>query len=526
MTRWVFLLGTGMLILSGRAEASFAGSSPVPQSLFDASAQGCGVGTCFGSSYCDDCLCYSPDSPVSQLFCGCSQCGEVTRGCGPGTCVGASFCDSCLCYSPASAVAQTCCPGGTGNFQILYESPSPSRADFGHAIAGVQTFDNGFILAGFGFTANVIRTDDAGHLVWSRLIGGSGAQWWDVAQTSEGFLLTGKSILAKLDHNGNLVWAKALPNNGIGYGVAATRDGGIVVSGTMTGQAFLLKTDADGSLQWGWTYGGSAEARSAVELPAGGFMVFGSTQSFGAGGYDLLFIETDAAGTLQWAKTAGGAENDKDQLLPYRMIGTDDGGFVVATSTQSFGGGGIFVMKLDASVDVMWANTYGGGSAEAIAQTLHGYFVLGTRREEFLLALDPNGAPQWAREYGDTPFNNYVGGGLTFDGGAFLVTESHINPKGTHKFLLVKTDANGRTLSCNDETSFSVTANKVSITTVAATLTANALSGQLSPIGVSVQDGGLVDRALCQSSPIRLCETPLACRLRTGQTCVRPLPPL
>jgi hypothetical protein len=356
---------------------------------------------------------------------------------------------------------------------------------------------------------------------------GAGAQWWDVAETFDGFLLTGRGILAKLDVNGDPVWAKALPNNGIGYNVTETRDRGFVVAGTMNNEAFLLKTDAKGSVQWGWTYGGSAEARSAVELPTGGFMVFGSTQSLGAGGYDLLFIRTDGAGTVQWAKTAGGAQDDKDSLLPYRMIGTDDGGFVVATSTRSFGSGhDIFVLKLDASADVIWANTYGGGVAEAIAQTSHGYFVMGTHGEEFLMALDPNGNPQWARQYGDTPFHNYVGGSVALDGGAYLATESHISPTDKHKFLLVKTDANGRTKGCFNETSLSVTVSKVSITTVAATLTANALSGQLSTIGVSFRDGGLVDRALCQWSPSYRCEAPLACRLRVGRSCVRPLPPL
>jgi hypothetical protein len=355
----------------------------------------------------------------------------------------------------------------------------------------------------------VVRTGDTGHLVWSKLVGGTNAEWWDVAEIANGFLLTGRGMMAKLDPDGSLVWAKALPGNGVGYRGTATQDGSIVVAGAVNNQAFLLKTDAAGSFQWGWTYGESSEARSVVELPAGGFMVFGSTQSLGAGGSDLLFFATDASGTLQWAKTAGGAADDKDSLLPYRMIGTNDGGFVVATSTQSFGSGGdIFVVKLNASAEVMWANTYGAGVAEAIAQTLHGYLVLGTHGQELLMGLDSDGNPQWARQYGDVPFHNYVGGGASFDGGGFLVTESHLNPVNTHKFLLIKTDADGRT-QCNDETSFSVTANKVSLTTAAVTLTANALSGPLSPVGVGVRDGGLVDRVLCSSIPVHSCKNPI-----------------
>jgi hypothetical protein len=519
--RTALWLGMGLSILSGTAEASSAYSTPVPQ--IGTSAQSCGVGTCFGHSYCDDCLCYSPDSPVSQLHCGCSRCGEVTPGCGLGTCVGASFCDSCLCYSPAAATSQTCCPGGTGNFQVIYERPA--GFDYGHSDAGVQTFDGGFILAGFGYTANVVRTDGAGHVLWSKLIGGQITQWWDVEEAADGFLLTGTGGLVKLDRNGSLVWAKALPNNGIGYGVNETSDGNLVVAGTMNGQAFLLMTDADGSLQWGWTYAGSAEARSAVELPTGGFMVFGSTQDSGAGGYDLLFIQTDDSGTLQWAKTAGGAQDDKDSVLPYRMIGTTDGGFAVATATQSFGGANtMLVMKLDASANVVWANTYGDGEAEAIVQTLHGYYVMGTNGEERVMALDPTGNPLWARNYGDTPYHNYLGGGLAEDGGAFVATESHLNPVGTHKFLLIKTDADGRT-GCANETSFSVAMQNVSITTAPATLTATALSGPLSTIGISLRDGGLVDRDLCRSSPGSRCELPPVCR-PGSESCPARLPPL
>lgn len=56
-----------------------------------------GPGTCIGGSYCDDSVCYLPESNVSKLFC---QCQLLDPECGLGFCEGIHYCESSLCGDP------------------------------------------------------------------------------------------------------------------------------------------------------------------------------------------------------------------------------------------------------------------------------------------------------------------------------------------------------------------------------------------------------------------------------------------
>jgi len=49
-------------------------------------------------------------------------------------------------------------------------------------------------------------------------------------------------------------------------------------------------------------------AYSIIQTSDGGYIVAGFTESFGAGGWDVLVIKLDSNGNIQWAKTYGGTE--------------------------------------------------------------------------------------------------------------------------------------------------------------------------------------------------------------------------
>jgi hypothetical protein len=97
----------------------------------------------------------------------------------------------------------------------------------------------------------------------------------------------------------------------------------------------LLKTDSLGNLKWVKTYGGSNEdwAYSVYETYDHGYIIAGTTESFGAGLKDFLMIKTNLDGILQWAKTYGGTNEDE----PFQVQQTSDTGFVLAGYTQFFG---------------------------------------------------------------------------------------------------------------------------------------------------------------------------------------------
>ena len=73
------------------------------------------------------------------------------------------------------------------------------------------------------------------------------------------------------------------------------------------------------------------EVVGIVEAPDGGYVLAGTTYSFGAGKADFLLIKVDDNGNVDWNNTYGGLESDvANALTP-----TSDGGYVLAGETSS-----------------------------------------------------------------------------------------------------------------------------------------------------------------------------------------------
>ena len=97
---------------------------------------------------------------------------------------------------------------------------------------------------------------------------------------------------------------------------------------------------------WQKTYGGSYDDEAYAITPTkdGGYIVAGYTSSFGNGG-DVYLIKIDKNGNKIWQKTYGGSDLDEaDAITP-----TEDGGYIVAGWTYSFGNGkkDVYLIKLD-----------------------------------------------------------------------------------------------------------------------------------------------------------------------------------
>ena len=72
----------------------------------------------------------------------------------------------------------------------------------------------------------------------------------------------------------------------------------------------------------------------------------------------LSTLQAQGPDTL-WTRTYGGSGSDVGQSVQQ----TSDGGFVVAGSTESFGAGesDIYLIRTDAQGNTLWTRTYGGG---------------------------------------------------------------------------------------------------------------------------------------------------------------------
>ncbi|MCU0415514.1 MAG: hypothetical protein MUE91_14140 [Ignavibacteriaceae bacterium] len=71
------------------------------------------------------------------------------------------------------------------------------------------------------------------------------------------------------------------------------------------------------------TYGGieAEDANAVVQTDDGGYIIAGSTRSYGAGNFDLYIIRTDPSGNIIWTKTFGGDRYDKSQDIIKTGIG-------------------------------------------------------------------------------------------------------------------------------------------------------------------------------------------------------------
>jgi ribosomal protein S11 len=383
-----------------------------------------------------------------------------------------------------------------------YSSPNPmSDTWFAKTYGGTsddwalsvqQTSDGGYIVAGYtesfsagGYDFFLIKTDANGNIIWAKTYGGIASGWASsVQQTSDGGYIvadcaSGDIFLIKTDANGNIIWAKTY--GGIGYddaySVQQTSDGGYIVAGITwsfgagSADIFLIKTDANGNIIWAKTYGGIGydDAYSVQQTSDGGYIVVGTTRSFGAGSYDIFLIKTDANGNIIWAKTYGGTDRDGASSVQQ----TSDGGYIVAGYTESFGAGysDAFLIKTDANGNIIWAKTYGGTYGDyacSVQQTSDGGYIVAGYGDIFLIKTDANGNIIWAKTYGGTYGDYAYSVQHTSDGGYIVAGGTYSFGAGYSDAFLIKTDANGDIGSCSivQNTNPSVTAPSPTVITL------------------------------------------------------------
>ncbi len=121
-----------------------------------------------------------------------------------------------------------------------------------------------------------------------------------------------------------------------------------------------------GNLIWLRNIGGAFNngGTSVVETDDLGYAIVGSTNSFGAGSNDVYVVKLDSGGNIKWTKTVGGINND----IGTSIVQTSDNGLAIAGSTNSFGAGSydFYIIKLDSAGNLKWTKTIGGtGDDEA-----------------------------------------------------------------------------------------------------------------------------------------------------------------
>jgi len=204
------------------------------------------------------------------------------------------------------------------------------------------------------------------------------------------------------------------------------------------------------SVMWSRTYGGpgNERAHSLVETSDGGFAIVGQTTSFGASKISIWLIKVDASGNMEWQQTYGG----KGLELVSSLIATPDGGYAIAGTTESFGDNFDFwLIKTDELGNVEWSKTYLFGEACALVATSDGGYAIAGYTSPFkrelsdfaLVKTDAYGNMEWSKTYGGADNDAARALVTTSDGGYALAGETRSFGAGESDFWLVKTDAFG-----------------------------------------------------------------------------------
>ena len=287
------------------------------------------------------------------------------------------------------------------------------NSDQGYSVQ--QTTDGGYVITGFSEFSGVydgpdvflIKTDSNGSEEWNRKIDDNSGRGYSVQQTTDGgYIITGSAgvfgnhldvSLYKTDFVGNEQWRRTFgafnsPNDDIGNSVQQTTDGGYIITGWTLSfgngntDVWLIKTDSNGDSLWTQTFGRGKEDRgnSVQQTTDGGYIITGSTNSFGDGLEDVWLIKTDSDGDSLWTQIFDGEFTEWGNSVQQ----TTDGGYIITGWTNSFGNGGrdVWLIKTDFNGDSLWTQTFGGEDYDwgnSVQQTTDGgYIITGTTTSE------------------------------------------------------------------------------------------------------------------------------------------------
>ena len=323
-----------------------------------------------------------------------------------------------------------------------------SRSNIAYAAAPIISYQKEFGGQGIDIAYSVQQTADEGLIIAGRTDswGSGGIDGW----------------LIKTNNEGHEEWNRTYGSEDDDYirKIEVLSDGGYILTGTTnsfgygSNDIWLFKVDQDGLEEWQFTFGGTDDdwGMSVEQTMDDGFIMVGHTLSYGAGYYDIYMVKTDAFGNEEWHQTFGGTEED----FGYSVLQSSDGGYVVLGFTVSFGSGNkdVWLIKTDAQGNMQWDKTFGGTESEIgfdIKKTTDGGYIITGYTESnsnglydvLLIKTDSNGNEIWSKNIGNGNYESGSSVKQTYDGGFIITGYTFSYGAGLRDIWLIKTDQDG-----------------------------------------------------------------------------------
>jgi hypothetical protein len=236
-------------------------------------------------------------------------------------------------------------------------------------------------------------------------------------------LLLAEQKVVKTNHNykekNSSLWQKTYGGKDydVVYSIVKTDDNGYLIAGSTESfgngerDVYLIKIDKNGNKLWQKTYSGKgyAEVRAIVKTDDGGYLLVGRNWYFIKNTANekstVNLIKIDRDGNKLWEKTYG----SRDWNIANAIIKTDDGGYLLAGSINSFNNRrrDVYLIKIDKNGNKLWQKIYSGKNYDginAIVKMDDGSYLLAGytdfSRDICLIKIDKNGNKLWQKIYG------------------------------------------------------------------------------------------------------------------------------
>ena len=267
-------------------------------------------------------------------------------------------------------------PTGSVIWKVVFESDPNAQCDNGSQDL-IRTKDSGYLVVGSvaetdvsDHKAVVLKIGSSGGVAWIKTFNTDNPEEWNqfdlAAETADGgYVLAGGANgfwLVKLDQKGDVLWTRVMTESYyvIPGSLQATPDNGFIVSGmpSADGKMGIAKFDEDGNVQWQRVFVSDLNNVSGCDSPVyaganclcltsdNGYLVAGGIgcscgeHSCFLGGW---LCRLDQYGQIIWQK-------GYSAFVPQRVFETKDGGVLVMDNSRGF-------LKLSSLGAAQWLRT-------------------------------------------------------------------------------------------------------------------------------------------------------------------------